>query len=173
MALARIKAICPQTKLILLVRDPIDRAISQYFHSLRLGFEHLSILDAFMAEEKRLQGSFLNIVQTGMDRQHQENSYLSRSQYEKQINQVLRHFPASQLIVFKSEDLYANPIYILEKLEYFLGVSINKNIDNSHVHKGKYHSVSILEIEKVKSYLRSKLETTYSYMESLYGITWK
>ena len=40
--------------LIALLRDPVDRALSQYFHAFRHGFETLSLEDALAAEPERM-----------------------------------------------------------------------------------------------------------------------
>ena len=44
---------CCQMKLIVLLRDPAERALSQYFHSRHLGLDHLDLEEAFAAEASR------------------------------------------------------------------------------------------------------------------------
>ena len=51
----RIKRAVPDVKLIVLLRNPTDRAISHYFHSLRAGDERLGIAEALKSEERRLE----------------------------------------------------------------------------------------------------------------------
>ena len=155
------------------MRDPIKRAISQYFHSYRLGFEKLDILDAFKSENTRLSSSLDNILANGFDIYLQENCYLSRSRYDVQIKNILKHFPSSQLIIFKSEDLYKNPAYILEKLSKFLGTNIGFNNNNEYIHKGKYFEIPPLEITQLKFILEAELKQTYRFMKENFNISWK
>ena len=54
LAAERIQAAIPSVKLIVLLRDPVERALSQYFHSRRLGLETLELEAAFAAESERL-----------------------------------------------------------------------------------------------------------------------
>ena len=52
----RVKELLPEARLIALVRNPVDRALSHYNHEVALGREPLSFEDALAAEEERLQG---------------------------------------------------------------------------------------------------------------------
>ena len=75
-------ALLPKARLIVLLRDPVERALSQYFHSRRLGFEPLPLEDALAAEAERLQSAPGALrAADGRHKSHQEHSYLSRSRY--------------------------------------------------------------------------------------------
>ncbi len=54
----RIAQSIPKVKLIAILRNPTERAISHYFHEKWRGRESLAILDAFIAEEYRLETIF-------------------------------------------------------------------------------------------------------------------
>ena len=54
LAAERIATALPKVKLVVLLRDPVDRALSQYFHSKRLGLESLDLEEALIAEPRRL-----------------------------------------------------------------------------------------------------------------------
>ena len=54
---ARIHALLPEAKLIVLLRDPVERALSQVAHSMRLGLEPLELEEALAAESERLRGA--------------------------------------------------------------------------------------------------------------------
>ena len=51
---ARIHALLPRARMIVLLRDPVERALSQVFHARRHGFETLEVADALAAEPERL-----------------------------------------------------------------------------------------------------------------------
>ena len=46
----RIQRCCPKVRLIVLLRDPVERALSQFFHSQRFGLELLPLERALAAE---------------------------------------------------------------------------------------------------------------------------
>ena len=71
----RIKEMIPDVKLIALLRDPVERTISQYFHAVRNGYEVFNLADAIMAEEQRLK--------EGSQYSHQKHSYIARSRHEQ------------------------------------------------------------------------------------------
>mgnify|MGYP006439820863 CR=1 FL=1 len=56
----RIKKDIPDVKIIILLRNPVERSISHYFHELRKGRERLTVDEAFRKEEDRLKGVFEN-----------------------------------------------------------------------------------------------------------------
>ena len=53
----RIHSVLPKARLIALLRDPVDRLLSQYFHARRHGYEKLDLMSALAAEEVRLSGA--------------------------------------------------------------------------------------------------------------------
>jgi hypothetical protein len=86
-AAARIHAAVPDAKLIYLVRDPVERAVSDYVHHVARGYEKRSIDDAFR------------------DFSNPENYYVAPSRYAFQVRHYLEHFPASSLLVLDQSDL--------------------------------------------------------------------
>ena len=120
LAAERIAALLPNVKLIVLLRDPVERALSQYFHSKRLGLEPLDLEQALAAESKRLADAEAALKRGEAHQSHQHHSYLSRSRYEQQISLFERLFPSEQLLVLRSEDLFEKPQEIWEKLLLFL-----------------------------------------------------
>jgi hypothetical protein len=98
----RIAAVVPAAKLIYLVRDPIERTISHYIHEFAAHGEHRTFA-AVMAD-------------------FHDNRYLSRSLYYMQLEQYLRYFPRSQVLVMTQEELYAERRKTLETIFRFLDV---------------------------------------------------
>ena len=118
----RIQGLMPQVKLIVLLRDPVDRALSQYFHSRRLGLEPLALADALAAESSRLADAQLVLEQDGPHRSHQQHSYVSRSRYEQQLQPYQALFADEQLLLLRSELLFAQPQLIWQQVLLFLGL---------------------------------------------------
>lgn len=117
----RIKALLPRARLIVLLRDPVERCLSQYFHARRLGFESLELEAALAAEATRLAGAerVLGSVD-GRHLAHQEHSYLARSRYELQLARYGALFAPEQLLVLRSERLFAQPQQVWQQVLRFL-----------------------------------------------------
>lgn len=118
----RVQALLPKVKLILLLRDPVERALSQFFHSRRLGLEPLALEQALAAEEQRLAGADAELAaDDGRHRSHQEHSYVARSRYEQQLDCWTALFPQEQWFIRRSEELFAQPELVWSDLLLFLG----------------------------------------------------
>src|SRR5262249_15590557 len=82
----RIAALIPDAKLIYVVRDPVERAISHYIHAIDAGRERRSFAKA--------------VTDT------YEHGYFRRGLYYMQLERYLRYFSRSQILVLAQEELY-------------------------------------------------------------------
>jgi hypothetical protein len=159
----RIKSITPDAKLIILLRDPIDRAISQYYHSKERGFEWLDIASALYAEKERIQGNSKGSLQ--------KHSYTSRSKYINQLIKYEERFKQEQILICKSEEFFNEMEETWNHIQDFLDLE-HVEIPGEAI-KANQGSQKREEISpSVFEYLQSELETTYEEMERRYGITW-
>ncbi len=107
----RIAKALPHVKLIVLLRNPVDRAYSQYYHAVELGLETLPFEAAIKDEEERTARERAKIMQD----EHYESyafkhlSYLSRGIYVDQLQTWMSLFPREQFLILKSEEFYADP----------------------------------------------------------------
>jgi hypothetical protein len=122
LAAERAAALLPDARLIVLLRNPIDRALSHHQHETRRGMETLSFADALSAEESRLRGEAERIRREPGYRStaHQWHSYRSRGCYRDQLEQWLRFFKREQMLVLISEEFYADPARSLRQVTDFL-----------------------------------------------------
>ena len=107
----RVAALVPAARLIVLVRNPVDRAFSHYQHEVALGREPLSFEDALAAEEDRLQGedARLRADPRYFSSEWWSHTYKARGRYAEQLEHWLEVFPRKQLLVLPSEDLLGEP----------------------------------------------------------------
>jgi len=119
----RIFEFLPEVKLIAILRNPTERAISHYFHEKRKGRETLRIHDALQEEEKRLASIAKN--QDYKNEAFKSYSYKGRGLYEHQIKRYFDYFPMNQILVFNSEKLFINPDNALRQVFEFVGVDID------------------------------------------------
>jgi sulfotransferase family protein len=127
--------IVPQVKLIALLRNPVERAHSQYWIEVKAGFETLSFEEAIRTEHERIAGELEKMRQDEHYYSHslRHFSYLTRGIYVDQLQNWLRYYPREQLLILKSEDLYSNPAETMQKTLKFLGVAqveLNKEYKN-------------------------------------------
>jgi hypothetical protein len=101
----------PDVKLILLLRDPVQRAYSHYQHEVARGFETLGFEEAIRAEPERLAGEHERLLAEPYYNSfaHQHHSYLARGRYDEQLATWRSLFPDRQLLVLSSERFFAEP----------------------------------------------------------------
>lgn len=136
-AAKRVNSKLNKIKIIILLRNPINRSFSQYFHTIKSGSENLSFKEAIKKEDKRIEGEFEKILK---DEDYRSSrfpafAYLTRSIYINQIEKWFEYFPKNQILVIKSEDLFEKPKETLKLVFKFL------NIPNwTKIKYKKYHS---------------------------------
>lgn len=112
----RIRNYNPAMKFIILLRDPVDRAYSNYNYSVNYGHEkkQISFLETIALENERLQK--LNIV----DKNNLCHFY--GSLYDQHISYWMQFFPPENFILLKTEDLQKSPRETINQLFQFLGI---------------------------------------------------
>ena len=120
----RLHALLPEAKLIVLLRDPVRRAYSHYWHERDKGRETLSFEDAIAAEAERLGNSEQRLADGTLERsrEHQHFSYLARGRYAEQLDRWFAVFPREQFLILRFEDLARDPLGVLNVTLDFLGL---------------------------------------------------
>jgi len=117
---ARVKAALPEVRLIVALRDPVARAYSQWGMNIRQGSETLPFADAIEAEEDRLAQVDYSVRLRGSH--YLKHGYVMRGRYADHLERWLAHFDRSQLFVYRSEDLYAEPEVWLPRILDHIGI---------------------------------------------------
>ncbi len=120
----RVRGSLGRAKLIVLLRDPVERAVSHHQHSVVMGVEDLSLEDAIEREQERLAGEAERLAADpyATSLPHLYQSYLSRGIYADQISVWLSLFPREQLLILNSHDLFADPAATVTRVHEFLGL---------------------------------------------------
>ncbi len=121
---ARVAAVVPKVKLIVMLRNPIDRALSHHNHQVRRGREPLDFEQAIRAEPQRLSGELerMQADDTYYSHAYWAYSYLTRGRYAEQLERWLQVFPLDQLLVIGSEAFFNDPRTQYKRTLTFLGL---------------------------------------------------
>jgi len=115
----RLWEVLPKTKIVVLLRNPIDRALSHYHHWLRFKWEKRSF-EAAIASELELLSDPVNLSCEPSAAVRDSQKFLWRGLYFQFLQNWLSVFPREQLLILRSEDLYENPQPIYDRVLEFL-----------------------------------------------------
>lgn len=165
-ASVRIKDLLPDVKLIVMLRNPIDRAWSHYHHEITRGFEKLSFEQAIEAESRRVGDPSTIGADSNSDAacHHRHFSYLARGRYAQQLRRWFEFFPREQMLVLKSEEYFEDPATTYCQLLEFLGLDGLQPVRRRWLKQGGYNN-------RIDGRLRSKLADYFSaYNSDLYHL---
>jgi hypothetical protein len=117
-------------KIVLILRNPIERAYSHWNMERSRNRENLSFKDAINIEQKRSREALPYQLRTF--------SYIERGCYLEQIRRMWEFFPKENVYIIRSEDLKYNPEVCLNNLADFLGISYFRNVKSKNVHSRPY-----------------------------------
>jgi len=155
----------PRIKLIVLLRNPVDRAYSHFSHVVRAGNEPLSFDEAIKKEPERLKGLEEKIYQYQYSFNHHKFSYLSRGIYADQLERYLQLFKKEQMLILKSEDFFASPQKVLNRVFSFLGISNSELSDFEKFNFGNNPPID----EKTRNYLTEYFRPHNERLSELLG----
>ncbi len=131
----------PRIKLILLLRNPAERAYSHFMMQRVKGIEPIaSFQEALDAEPGRMAGEEEKIcrMENYYSFNHQMFTYLSRGFYHRQMLPWFRLFPRNQFLCIQSEQFFLDPLSVLEKVYDFLEVDPHLVHDLAPVNANEY-----------------------------------
>jgi hypothetical protein len=166
----RLKAYNPRMKLIILLRNPIDRAYSHYQMERARGWEWLPFSLAIRIEALRLYLAKHDSSERSSLRTH---SYCDRGFYSRQIHNLQRYFPKEQMLILLNEDLQNNHSQTLQRVYQFLGVNSNVDIPvQERVLSGEYQPIPL----RYRNYLMQRYDREIDAIASLLSLNldrWK
>ena len=124
----------PDLKVVVALRDPVERAVSHYDMERGRGKETLPLWLALLAEPWRIGKCREPQAPESAVRRH---SYRSRGLYSRQLRNLYRVFPRERVLVIRSEDLLDRHDAVLDGVFAFLGVSMGVSVPREVVFKGE------------------------------------
>lgn len=168
----RVAKVLPQVKLIVLLRNPVDRAYSHYHHNRKMGRESLSFADAIAAEPERLAGEREKILSdsTYNSFNYQHYSYLTRGFYLEQLQVWLEYFPRSQFLILHSESLSQQPSEIFLKTLEFLNLSAWEPAAYYPYYRNEYDPIDAKIREQLNEYFQEANQKLSEFLQQSWGI---
>ena len=111
--LCAIKENCPDAKLIVIIRNPVDRAISAYTYFKKMLREQRTIEEALLYQPQNV---------AAFSKTNNDFTYIEHGLYYRQIKSCLEYFPKKQLLVLDYNDLVKQPESLTKKIFSFLDV---------------------------------------------------
>jgi Sulfotransferase domain len=166
----RASAVVPDAKLIVLLRNPVDRAYSHYQHQLKRvtgeARETLVFEEAIEAEERILPAEVSKMLQdeSYSSSSHRTRSYLSRGIYVDQLLIWSSFFPRRRMLILKSEDLFDDTTNALERVLDFLEIPHWAPETYSIPNKREYTGVNPFVRQRLDEYYEPYNQRLYDYL---------
>lgn len=118
----RLAGIVPKARLVVLLRNPADRAYSHYQLNVRSGRERHTFDKALEREGRRIDGERQRLLgdQTYRSRKYFRYGYRTRGLYLDQLLEYERFFGREQILVLKSEDFFEDTQQVYDEVVRFL-----------------------------------------------------
>ena len=150
----------PEIKIILILRNPIERAFSQWYMRINKKEIDVPFLDCIKVDILRHK---FNV----QFEQYPEDDFVRKGFYVEQLNRIYQYFPTEQVHIIKYEDFRTNQKQALIDILLFLGLDSSKinNFEEKQVFHFPYttemdavsfkllHELYIPEIEKIEKIL--------------------
>ena len=138
----RMRDFAPHIKLIVMLRNPVERSISDYYQNQKTGRNHKTLEEVIREEIQR----FGQKTETQLS---YRGSPLLQSLYYYKLKRWMKIFPRNQFLILKSEDFFANLPHSMQQVFEFLDLP---NIQNNH-----YQKYNVGAYPQVKDDIREQL----------------
>jgi len=142
----------PHMKLVVMLRNPADRAVSAYKYAIKNGWEDEAntLYDASRLEQKRLS------------QEEYDLTYCHNGLYHKHLASWMKRFAKENILVLKQEELQASPQETMNKLFDFLQVN-QRAIDATK----KYNVASGVHNQRLQKLMLAKRSPLARFLGSL------
>jgi hypothetical protein len=155
-AARRVREAVPNAKLIVLLRNPVDRAYSHYHHEVSMGVETASFEEAIAREEVLLPEEAAKVLADEGYRSfaHFHYSYVARGLYADQVERWASLFCRDQLLIIQSEGFYADPATVVGQVFQFLDLPAWTSGNYRKYNLAHYADMQPATAERLAAYFR-------------------
>lgn len=167
----RIFEILPHAKAVVLLRNPVDRAYSDYQMGARRGRETLSFEEAIAKETERIGREREKILEDEhyYSFNYRFYSYLARGIYVNQLKEWMRFFPKERLLIIRSEDFFADPSAIFQEVLRFLGLPKWEPKEYRVFNRGTYANIDVAMRKRLVEFYEPHNQRLYDYLRINFG----
>ena len=147
----RIKKDLPNTKIILLLRDPVTRAHSHY--EMMKGVDWVNSFDEAVTIENERVNLHHDRMKTDPEfkhNHHQAFSYIKRGFYYDQLQNWLKFYRLEELLILKSEEFFADPKKTLSRVYSYLEIDEIYPQDLTPQNTRSYNRLSKVDYDRYK-----------------------
>ena len=155
-AAQRLFQVFPKIKLIVLLRNPTDRALSEYYMRFRTRDEDRDLETAIFSE--------LEALTQQRDVDLNNLYYLPPGIYIDNITKWMNIFPKNQFLILKSEDLFRDPVTTVNQVFQFLQVEQYQLKEYKIKNKGTYRPISKSMRSALSDYFRPLNQQLEEYL---------
>ena len=119
----RLAEFCPDARLLYLMRDPIKRAVSHYWHHFQAGYKPGMPRES---ETREMKDAFAH-----------DERYVAYSDYAQQLKPYFENFDRSQIMAITTEELSSDTVGVMNRVYQWLGVDDTIEIES---HRKKFHA---------------------------------
>lgn len=120
----RAAALLPDARLLVLLRNPVDRAFSHYRHRIRKGLESRSFEEAIAQELETVADDIARLETPEFydSFEYVKRAYLTRGLYARQLRAWFAAYPRDRFLLIRSEDFFNDPRAVYARVLAFLGL---------------------------------------------------
>jgi hypothetical protein len=161
----------PGVKIIIILRNPIDRAYSHYHHSCRQGRETRSFEDAFHGEQEMISNEEEKILADPNTPlyNHRHFSYFSRGLYFRQLERWLALFDRDQFLILNSDQLFNNSEETYHQVTRFLNISDWTPVNFGKKNPGSYQPMKAETRQYLANYYHQPNQRLYEMLGADFG----
>lgn len=126
----------PSAKIIIILRNPYDRMISEYRHCIREEYEDLTFEQSVIMEKNRIKQNYIPLFH-----------HRRRSLYSKNVNEYINKFGLENCLIINYDKF--NP-YMLNTIQEFL------NLDHSNLFIPQLNTADKPRLQFIENILRGK-----------------
>ena len=160
---ARLFHFFPKIKLIVLLRNPVDRAISNYYHEVRSKSESMTVEEVINSRlEKLIKVS--SSFSKQKDYWNYQGDYIASSVYVDWLKKWLTIFSREQLLILRSEDFYSDSETTMRQVFNFLDLPDYQMPNYPKLNSGSYSFISESLREKLSDYFQPHNQRLEEYL---------
>lgn len=166
-AAERVLDLVPDVKLIVMLRNPVERAYSHYQHRFARDREKRSFEEVCATDKETLRNGWDNLpIEDTVRLGRSHYSYLARGFYYEQLKKWFAVFPKDRFLIIRAEDFFAATQAGYDEVLDYLGLPAHRLEQRKRHNVGKYtESMSDTTRQDLVDYFRPQNEKLYELLD--------